>query len=854
MSFPYTPMSSPLNGGGPRWSSGSGGGTGPSAGSSAVPVGGGGGGGQHQPGGGGGGGGWTPFGTTAYGSTAPYPGGTAGAPPGSYPPYPGMPPPSVYPPVYPWAMQTMMPPPMGYPPNPWPGMNMPPMPLGMPMSAPTPFNTSTSSSSPAMHTSPSPVMAATAVTAGSSGAIATPANIGAIKTSANLGTATMATVNGTHGINVATAGSGFNALKALTHPSPAPLGTRARQIEISALAAASSLAFKRETESREALYARTSQMEAAKAAATVAIAVAASHKQHESKEKEGSPPVVAVAALEPHNAALQAAIEREQAAVAAANAAALARQAVQVAQAQARSAAARAAPVVAASVRHDDETASSDEDQEDDAEQSTSPDLNASSPTDHRVRGEKKRKLGGEQLPGLVTAAVSPNQTASMLMGNYLAKSSGASPWSLPMGGLPVTPATVAASSSAGPGMVPFSKRRKAVGPVGPLVSATIATVLPATVQAVASAAVMGDMSDDDDGGADDPDDSAFDDGDSLSDSPVPPHEKRVSGILAFPPTNGGAAAVAAAAAKEKDKKKPWYQTGMPFAPTGGAPLLPINAAPGSALAAYQQHMGAFAGQNYTPGAPIPITIRNARRIGADRRRRAKLKEALNSLREIIIRHGQDATNFDQVSVLYSSVDLMHTFETMIEHQHALLQTHERTFLTLNRRIALYEQCETKGSAASSAATIPVTTASSIATAPTLYAAKHRKLKKLPRSTVSEPPAPVHAPTLVAPPQPPTAPSGLGSILQVMNMDGMRNADDTDVDDPAEEDDVDEDEEEEEELEEESVSGSASAAAAQLKKERTSDEHAMATKTKKDGVEKIMAARNAAVTEPAAMQ
>lgn len=72
-----------------------------------------------------------------------------------------------------------------------------------------------------------------------------------------------------------------------------------------------------------------------------------------------------------------------------------------------------------------------------------------------------------------------------------------------------------------------------------------------------------------------------------------------------------------------------------------GGQLLPPTPLPGSALASYQQHMLAFTQAAYTPGAPIPATIRNARRIGADRRRRAKLKEALNSLREIIMRHGQ---------------------------------------------------------------------------------------------------------------------------------------------------------------------------------------------------------------------
>lgn len=127
-----------------------------------------------------------------------------------------------------------------------------------------------------------------------------------------------------------------------------------------------------------------------------------------------------------------------------------------------------------------------------------------------------------------------------------------------------------------------------------------------------------------------------------------------------------------------------------------GGQLLPPHPVPGSALASYQQHMNAYALQtdNPTPGAPIPATVRNARRIGADRRRRLKLKEALDSLRDIILRHGQDASAYDQVSVLYSSIDLMHSFERMIEHQIAMLQTHEKTFITLNKRLQLYESAD----------------------------------------------------------------------------------------------------------------------------------------------------------------
>lgn len=116
--------------------------------------------------------------------------------------------------------------------------------------------------------------------------------------------------------------------------------------------------------------------------------------------------------------------------------------------------------------------------------------------------------------------------------------------------------------------------------------------------------------------------------------------------------------------------------------------LLSSHPVPGSALANYQQLTNAYALQSDT------LTTRNDRRIGTDRRRRFKLNEALDSLRHIILRHGRDASAYDQVSVLCSSIDLMHSFEHLIEHQIAMLQTQEKTLVALNQKLRMYESAE----------------------------------------------------------------------------------------------------------------------------------------------------------------
>lgn len=90
---------------------------------------------------------------------------------------------------------------------------------------------------------------------------------------------------------------------------------------------------------------------------------------------------------------------------------------------------------------------------------------------------------------------------------------------------------------------------------------------------------------------------------------------------------------------------------------------------------------------------------------------------------------GQDATNFDQVSVLYSSVDLMHTLEAMVEHQIALLQTHERTNITLNKRLQLYEKTE-HAMAAGGAAAAASSSSSAAGLTPPLPSSSHAKRKK----------------------------------------------------------------------------------------------------------------------------
>jgi hypothetical protein len=122
------------------------------------------------------------------------------------------------------------------------------------------------------------------------------------------------------------------------------------------------------------------------------------------------------------------------------------------------------------------------------------------------------------------------------------------------------------------------------------------------------------------------------------------------------------------------------------------------------------------------------MAVRNARRIGADRRRRAKLKDALNALRDIITRHGLDASSFDQVSILYSTLDLLHKSEEVIESQHAMLQELEKS--NGNHRPTDAKKHSTNGRAARRGSTPPsltgssgtgsATTSSSLATTPAL--------------------------------------------------------------------------------------------------------------------------------------
>jgi hypothetical protein len=158
--------------------------------------------------------------------------------------------------------------------------------------------------------------------------------------------------------------------------------------------------------------------------------------------------------------------------------------------------------------------------------------------------------------------------------------------------------------------------------------------------------------------------------------------DMRLSGASGGP-TNPALAPSCFASSSAKDRSRPDVSP----APFGA--LLPVNASPTSLVAAYHRHMAAFGSaggeaaanslidKESTPGAPVQPTVRRERRIGADRRRRAKLTEAVNSLRRLIVKHGQDASTYDHVSVLYAAVDLIHNFEAMVSKQHEVLRQHE---------------------------------------------------------------------------------------------------------------------------------------------------------------------------------
>ena len=132
----------------------------------------------------------------------------------------------------------------------------------------------------------------------------------------------------------------------------------------------------------------------------------------------------------------------------------------------------------------------------------------------------------------------------------------------------------------------------------------------------------------------------------------------------------------------------------------------------GSASALYQQHLAACAARtgagapllHASQDAPIASTARNARRIGTDRRRRAKLTDHLDQLRNVIIQHGQAAQSYDQVAVLCAAIELMHTFERTIQQQLELLHSHESVSSDMQKRLAVFERNETAVAAVAAAA------------------------------------------------------------------------------------------------------------------------------------------------------